>query len=70
LHPAVVVFSAGRRNPFGHPAPLVIDRYRDAGARIFSTAEDGAVVVDTDGEHVIVWCPATGRREAFSARAR
>ena len=70
LHPAVVVFSAGRRNPFGHPAPLVIDRYRDAGARIFSTAEDGAVVVDTDGEHVIVWCPTTGRREAFSARPR
>jgi competence protein ComEC len=67
LHPAAVIFSAGRRNPFGHPAPLIVDRYRAAGARIFSTADDGAVVIDTDGTQVVVWCPATGRREAFTA---
>src|SRR5262249_9822170 len=63
LHPAAVIFSAGRRNPFGHPAPEVVERYRAAGARVFSTAEDGAVVIDTDGVHVVMWCPATGRRE-------
>src|SRR5262249_55080874 len=39
LHPAAVIFSAGRRNPFGHPAPEVVERYRAAGARVFSTAE-------------------------------
>ena len=50
--PAAVVFSAGRRNPFGHPAPVVVDRYRAAGARLFSTASDGAVIVDTDGREV------------------
>ena len=66
-HPAAVVFSAGRRNPFGHPAPVVVDRYRAAGADVFSTAEDGAIVMDTDGEHVVVWCPATGRRDAYLA---
>ena len=33
LHPAAVIFSAGRRNPFGHPAPAVVDRYRAAGAQ-------------------------------------
>jgi competence protein ComEC len=70
LHPAVVLFSAGQRNPFGHPAPAVVARYRAAGARVFSTAEDGAIVVDTDGEHVVVWCPATGRREELSTRGR
>lgn len=70
LHPAAVIFSAGRRNPFGHPAPLVVDRYRAAGARIFSTADDGAVVIDTDGHGVVMWCPTTGRRDMFTARGR
>ena len=53
--PAAVVFSAGRRNPFGHPAPVVVDRYRAAGAKVFSTADDGAVIVDTDGTKVVIW---------------
>jgi competence protein ComEC len=52
MHPAAVIFSAGRRNPFGHPAPVVVDRYEAAGARVFSTPEDGVVVVDTDGTQV------------------
>jgi competence protein ComEC len=54
-HPAAVVFSAGRRNPFGHPAPAVVDRYEAAGAKVFSTAEDGVVVIDTDGTQVEIW---------------
>ena len=64
LHPAAVVFSAGRRNPFGHPAPAVVDRYRRAGALIFSTADEGAVVIDTDGHTVRAWT-WTGRRETL-----
>ena len=70
LHPAAVLFSAGRRNAFGHPAPAVVERYRAAGARVFSTADDGAIVIDTDGEQAVVWCPATGRREVFSAHGK
>ena len=70
LRPAAVIFSAGRRNPFGHPAPAVVARYRAAGARVFTTAADGAIVIDTDGVRVEVWCPATGRREGFSVRGR
>jgi competence protein ComEC len=64
-HPAAVVFSAGRRNPFGHPAPVVVERYRAAGARIFRTDEDGAIVVDTDGRTVMVWT-WSGRKEVLS----
>jgi competence protein ComEC len=55
MHPSVVLFSAGRRNPFGHPAPAVVARYRSAGARVFNTAEDGAVVIDTNGRDVVAW---------------
>jgi competence protein ComEC len=55
LRPAAVIFSAGRRNPFGHPAPVVVERYRAAGAEVFSTADDGAIVMDTDGHRVRMW---------------
>jgi len=63
--PAAVIFSAGRRNPFGHPAPAVLDRYHSAGARIFRTDEDGEVILDTDGHHVVVWT-WSGRKVEFS----
>jgi competence protein ComEC len=52
--PRVVVFSAGRDNRFGHPHPLVVARYRAIGAQIFSTAADGAVILDTDGRSVTI----------------
>jgi len=65
LHPAAVIFSAGKRNPFGHPAPAIVERYRSAGAHAFSTGDDGAVVIDTNGDRVEVWCPATGRRSVL-----
>jgi competence protein ComEC len=49
LSPRVAVVSVGRSNPFGHPAPAVLDRYRSAGAEVFRTDRDGAVTIDTDG---------------------
>jgi competence protein ComEC len=49
LHPAVAIISCGRENRFGHPAPLVVARYRDAGIPVFRTDRDGAVFVETDG---------------------
>ena len=61
LRPAAVIFSCGRNNRFGHPHPAVVERYRAMGAEMFSTAEDGAVVVETDGNDVALrgW---TGRQ--------
>jgi competence protein ComEC len=50
--PAAVVFSEGRGNRFGHPAPSVLQRYRERNALIFRTDEDGAVVLETDGHEV------------------
>jgi competence protein ComEC len=61
VHPAAVIFSAGRGNHFGHPAPSVVARYRAVHCLIFRTDEDGAVVLDTDGRTVQIstW---SGRR--------
>jgi hypothetical protein len=67
--PTAAVFSAGRRNPFGHPAPAVVDRYTAAGAHIFRTDSDGAIVMDTEGRTVSVWTTWSGRRELISPTA-
>lgn len=54
VRPAVAIVSAGRANRFGHPTPQVLARYRDVGAAMFRTDEDGAVAVTTDGHEVTV----------------
>ena len=41
--PAFVVYSAGYRSQFGHPAAAVTERYAQAGARAFNTALSGAL---------------------------
>ena len=65
LRPAAVIFSAGRNNRFGHPAAAVVERYRQRGVRMFSTAESGAIVIDTDGQAVSVWGWAGGPDHAW-----
>jgi competence protein ComEC len=52
LSPAGVIFSAGRNNRFGHPHPAVVQRFREMGAAIFRTDQDGAVFVESDGRTV------------------
>jgi competence protein ComEC len=69
VRPAAVVFSAGRANRFGHPAAPVVARVRRSGAEVFSTATDGAVILDTDGTvlHIRGW---TGRSVTIRAPLR
>ncbi|WP_404296862.1 DNA internalization-related competence protein ComEC/Rec2 [Halomonas sp.] len=43
LTPRHVVYSAGRRNAFGHPHDEVVRRFRSAGSCQWSTALDGAL---------------------------
>ena len=45
VSPSVCVVSVGAFNRFGHPAPGVMARFREAGARVYRTDECGAVVV-------------------------
>jgi len=54
LRPRAVIFSAGANNRFGHPAPVVVERFGRRGVEMFNTATDGAVFVETDGTKVEV----------------
>ena len=54
VNPLFAVFCVGADNAFGHPRPVVLDRYEDIGARILQTSKDGAIVFRTDGKHLSV----------------
>ena len=43
------IVSAGKSNIFKHPHPLVLQRYHEAGVRVFRTDRDGAITFTTDG---------------------
>ncbi|WP_114240014.1 DNA internalization-related competence protein ComEC/Rec2 [Dyella sp. C9] len=44
--PVLALFSAGWRNRFRHPHPLVVERYEKAGVAWLNTATAGAIQVD------------------------
>lgn len=69
LRPDIAVISAGRGNPFGHPVASVLERYRNIGAAIYRTDQDGAVTVETDGTTLTV-TGFTGRRLRLTTRGR
>jgi len=45
-----VVFAAGYRNAYRHPAQRVVERWQAHGARAWNTAEAGAVTIELDGQ--------------------
>ena len=50
FHPADAFISAGRHNRYGHPDPEVLDRLEKEGSRILVTADNGAIILETDGK--------------------
>ncbi|HYL60781.1 MAG TPA: DNA internalization-related competence protein ComEC/Rec2 [Candidatus Acidoferrales bacterium] len=69
VRPAVAVISDGYLNHFHFPAPAVVERYRDAGATIFRTDLDGAVMLDAarDGATIRSWRGSSELRLAAPA---
>jgi beta-lactamase superfamily II metal-dependent hydrolase len=54
-HPQVAVISVGAGNSYGHPSPLVVAQWQNAGARVYRTDRDGGVLViaNDDGSFVV-----------------
>jgi competence protein ComEC len=67
--PALAIVSAGARNPFRHPAAETLARLEAAGARVYRTDRDGAVIVETDGARLWVTRWASGIGEVFDLDA-
>ena len=51
VRPRYAVFTVGNRNRFGHPKQEVLERYRAVGSELLRSDEDGAIVVEMDGNN-------------------
>ena len=52
--PQIALISAGRGNTFGHPAPEVLQRLEQIGARVLRTDLQGQITIETDGHETKV----------------
>lgn len=52
VSPEFAVFSAGAMNRFGHPREEVLQRARDAGAKIYRTDTDGAIAAEVSENEI------------------
>jgi len=59
VRPTAALISVGYRNPFRHPNPEVLERYRSSGTRVWRTDQSGAITVEMRPDGTTVW----GRRD-------
>jgi competence protein ComEC len=45
----LAIISVGKQSQFGHPKPEVVERWKNAGAKVLTTGENGTISVSTDG---------------------
>ncbi len=64
VHPTAAIISDGYLNRFHFPSDAVLDRYVEAGAAVFRTDIDGAVMLDAtrDAATIRTWQDKTVRR--------
>ena len=53
ISPESVVISCGRENSYGHPHRESLDAFKEIGADIYRTDEQGNIVVTSDGKNLI-----------------
>ncbi len=54
VRPSIALVSVGARNTYGHPDPGVLARLAAAGADIYRTDRDGALLLETDGRALTI----------------
>ena len=53
VQPVYALISAGQGNRYGHPHQETIKRLADVGSRIYSTQENGAIIVEVEGGKIL-----------------
>jgi competence protein ComEC len=56
----LAIISVGKDSPFGHPKTEVVERWKNAGAKVLTTGENGTISFSTDGKDL--------RMETFNQR--
>jgi len=49
----IALVGVGEGNPFGHPAPQAVSAWQQAGARVYTTEDNGDIAITDDREVVI-----------------
>ena len=65
LRPKWAIITAGFNNAFQHPHPEIVSRYQNRGARLMSTAEEGALIFRADREGLHWVSSARPARQRF-----
>lgn len=70
LNPKHVIYTAGYKNAYGHPHPVVQKRFADVGTKPFSTGLDGAIRLtgNVDGSLNLETARRTHRRYWYPAK--
>lgn len=53
VQPAYALISAGQGNRYGHPHQETVKRFADVGSRVYSTQENGAIIVEVEGGEIL-----------------
>lgn len=52
VNPTYAIISVGKANKYNHPASSVLDRWKNIGAKIYRTDEEGTIILISDGEGI------------------
>lgn len=55
IQPAYTWISCGENNSYGHPHQALLDRIKKLNSKIYVTMNQGAITVETDGAHMIIY---------------
>ena len=55
IMPEVTLISCGKNNSYGHPHSRLLKRINNLNSRICVTMNQGAITVETDGLHMLIY---------------
>lgn len=54
VNPAYAIISVGKENSYGHPNKEVLNRWKNIGAKIYRTDENGTIIMESDGKEISI----------------